>query len=890
PEDKHAARQQRKEEKKRKAREKRLANDHKIRCKIADLGNACWVDHHFTNDIQTRQYRSPEAILGAKYDRSADMWSLGCMVFELLTGDYLFDPQAGTRYTKDDDHVAQIIELLGHFPKHLALSGKYSSEIFNRKGELRHIHKLRFWKLSDVLHEKYHLTREEAVDIADFILPMIEINPDKRATAQTMLQSSWLNGVEIESDDIPPPHIHRGMGARGKKHKKHKKNGSGSESSSSLSTSGSSSSSSSDDEDASGSGSGSDSGSRSGSGSGSASGSGSGYSDSGSGSEYDSGTDVEEGGGDDEKDGDEGDIEDGEDDDNEVIESVEAKGVIVEDDADDESEEEEALAQPAKQPVPQPVQQERLPKGWIMRPGPGGTWLKFPTNGGPMPPEDEAELDAQWEYEERLRQQDAMVYHQERVNEMLESSMRLHSFVAGDDVVYSDEGGDEEGRRGYNNEREGVEHEGWYMVSPTSPSASSVGSEPVIAVAAEDNKAEKSAESRQKVASPASPSAAKGHPPQQQQKRSIPTKARATTASSRVSASSNLSSRPPFSTSMSTSSGIKKPVVPPRPKQTPGVSSVAASSLRPQVVRATPANTMLGAGSRSTTSSSTSAAPVNKQPNGVNSAYRSSIPKSTGGSRFVTAPPRRPGGGPMPESPPPTSRPRAGSSSSLGPIGPVGGLTVPGLPSKSRTASTPSLKAATSIGVGGGANAKSASLTRAGGAKTSSSRSSSRASVSSVASSTTTTNRAGVARGVGAKKKQGVSPAPGQKTGVTGAAAGASTTASTNLQQRKRLGSAGQQQLPPFVAGGHVKKPSVGSIGGGRGGIVARGGKVGSTAPVTGAGRGLVAKKSREQLRKVVGGAVGVAGVASGGVPAPAAAAAAGPERPVGSGSEVVVA
>ena len=28
--------------------------------KVADLGNACWVDRHFTDDIQTRQYRSPE--------------------------------------------------------------------------------------------------------------------------------------------------------------------------------------------------------------------------------------------------------------------------------------------------------------------------------------------------------------------------------------------------------------------------------------------------------------------------------------------------------------------------------------------------------------------------------------------------------------------------------------------------------------------------------------------------------------------------------------------------------------------------------------------------------------------------------------------------------------
>jgi hypothetical protein len=57
-------------------------------------------------------------------------------IFELLTGgDYLFDPQPGNRYSKDDDHIAQIIELVGEFPKSVAFSGKYSSEFFNRKGE-----------------------------------------------------------------------------------------------------------------------------------------------------------------------------------------------------------------------------------------------------------------------------------------------------------------------------------------------------------------------------------------------------------------------------------------------------------------------------------------------------------------------------------------------------------------------------------------------------------------------------------------------------------------------------------------------------------------------------------------------------------------------------------
>lgn len=52
----------------------------RITVKIADLGNASWTDLHFTNDIQTRQYRSPEAILGAKWGTSVDIWSASAMV------------------------------------------------------------------------------------------------------------------------------------------------------------------------------------------------------------------------------------------------------------------------------------------------------------------------------------------------------------------------------------------------------------------------------------------------------------------------------------------------------------------------------------------------------------------------------------------------------------------------------------------------------------------------------------------------------------------------------------------------------------------------------------------------------------------------------------------
>ena len=67
--------------------------------------------------------------------RRCSLLTAALQIFELLTGgDYLFDPASGSRYSKDDDHIAQIMELMGEFPKSVAFSGKYSSDFFNRKG------------------------------------------------------------------------------------------------------------------------------------------------------------------------------------------------------------------------------------------------------------------------------------------------------------------------------------------------------------------------------------------------------------------------------------------------------------------------------------------------------------------------------------------------------------------------------------------------------------------------------------------------------------------------------------------------------------------------------------------------------------------------------------
>ncbi|XP_040268596.1 SRSF protein kinase 2 isoform X4 [Bufo bufo] len=168
-------------------------NADNIRVKIADLGNACWVHKHFTEDIQTRQYRSIEVLIGAGYSTPADIWSTACMAFELATGDYLFEPHSGEDYSRDEDHIALITELLGKIPRKFAMLGKYSKDFFTKKGELRHITKLKPWSLFDVLVEKYGWPHEDAAQFTDFLTPMLEMVPEKRASAGECLRHPWLS-------------------------------------------------------------------------------------------------------------------------------------------------------------------------------------------------------------------------------------------------------------------------------------------------------------------------------------------------------------------------------------------------------------------------------------------------------------------------------------------------------------------------------------------------------------------------------------------------------------------------------------------------------------------------------------------------------------------------
>lgn len=165
------------------------------RCSIVDLGNACWVHRQFTDDIQTRQYRCPEVIMGAQYGTAADIWSVACLVFELLTGEYLFDPHSGMEYDRDEDHLSQMMQLMGPMPRWLTSRGRYARDLFNRNGDLRNLPFMRDFPLHMLLIDKFDYAPEYAEEVASFLVPMLQFDPQKRATAHECLRHQFLMDV-----------------------------------------------------------------------------------------------------------------------------------------------------------------------------------------------------------------------------------------------------------------------------------------------------------------------------------------------------------------------------------------------------------------------------------------------------------------------------------------------------------------------------------------------------------------------------------------------------------------------------------------------------------------------------------------------------------------------
>tara|TARA_Y100000768_G_scaffold221874_1_gene167227 strand:+ start:270 stop:1442 length:1173 start_codon:yes stop_codon:yes gene_type:complete len=190
-----------------------IKNNKDINIKLCDFGTSHPTTSKCNYSVGTIDYTAPECILGLPYGKGIDIWAVGCIVFELVTGICLFDyrryyddaSDCSSGYSSsefDDENDKTQIEflllclmkvILGGFPAKVFKKGKYYENYFDYKGRLRF--KPTFLEedeIINVLINEFKFENQDAAELNDFLLKLLCIDPSHRACCNTLLSDKWL--------------------------------------------------------------------------------------------------------------------------------------------------------------------------------------------------------------------------------------------------------------------------------------------------------------------------------------------------------------------------------------------------------------------------------------------------------------------------------------------------------------------------------------------------------------------------------------------------------------------------------------------------------------------------------------------------------------------------
>ncbi|KAJ3703276.1 hypothetical protein LUZ61_006981 [Rhynchospora tenuis] len=96
--------------------------------KLIDFGSTTFEHQDHSYVVSTRHYRAPEVILGLGWNYPCDMWSIGCILVELCSGEALFQTHENL------EHLAMMEKVLGPLPKHMVVRADRKAEKYFRRG------------------------------------------------------------------------------------------------------------------------------------------------------------------------------------------------------------------------------------------------------------------------------------------------------------------------------------------------------------------------------------------------------------------------------------------------------------------------------------------------------------------------------------------------------------------------------------------------------------------------------------------------------------------------------------------------------------------------------------------------------------------------------------
>jgi serine/threonine-protein kinase SRPK3 len=166
-------------------------NEKNIITKLSDFGSCCNIDYKLY-DIQTRYYRSPEILLNYPYNETCDLWSMGCVIYELLTGDILFNPIKRRGFSTDRSHIYDIQCKFGKIPEQLLNKSKKKKAFFKQNGLMKgSVYNFEFDPFIDRLVDKLKSDTNNNINninnIVDLMVKMLNVDPFKRPNAKECL-------------------------------------------------------------------------------------------------------------------------------------------------------------------------------------------------------------------------------------------------------------------------------------------------------------------------------------------------------------------------------------------------------------------------------------------------------------------------------------------------------------------------------------------------------------------------------------------------------------------------------------------------------------------------------------------------------------------------------
>ncbi|KAG6530371.1 hypothetical protein ZIOFF_012599 [Zingiber officinale] len=157
--------------------------------KVIDLGSSCFETDHLCSYVQSRSYRAPEVILGLPYDKKIDIWSLGCILAELCTGNVLFQNDSPATL------LARVIGIIHPIDQGMLAKGHDTYKYFT-KNHMLYERNQETNKLEYLIPKKTSLRHRLPMGdqgFIDFIAYLLEVNPKKRPNALDALNHPWLS-------------------------------------------------------------------------------------------------------------------------------------------------------------------------------------------------------------------------------------------------------------------------------------------------------------------------------------------------------------------------------------------------------------------------------------------------------------------------------------------------------------------------------------------------------------------------------------------------------------------------------------------------------------------------------------------------------------------------